>query len=168
MNNPASKSRSGLQDYEINIHLSELHGEITQTQRELDVFRMQVQFRFPLLAALSSDEDFKRGDLEDLAKGSSGKNSDAAGVIVDQIVEKLTNIGKVREGLEPDGDVNVWRVPRLVEPTRSLLGAVPGTVRGRITDEKITAEKPSALTGILIGSCSLAWSCWRQPPAAFR
>lgn len=151
----AARQRSGLQEHEVDIYLSQLRGEISQAQRDLDVFRLQAQMKFPLLAALSGDEDFKRRELEDLAKGSKGKNSDATAVIVNQILEKLKNISDVQEGLKPGGDVNIWRVPSIVESTMSELGATPDSVHGRIVSEKVKAEKPSPLTGILIGILQL-------------
>ena len=125
--------------------------EIARTQRELDVYRIQIHGRYPLLAALSSDEDFKRGSLEDLAKGDKGTNAEAAQVIVDQIVEKRANIKKVQEELKPGGDVNVWLVPKLVNATRDEFGVQPGTLRDRMVNDKVTDEQPGALTGILIG-----------------
>jgi Domain of unknown function (DUF4157) len=134
---------------------AEKRGEITRTQRELDVYRVQVQMKFPLLAALGSDEDFKEDELENLSKGSKGKNADATAVIVDQIVEKLSNISKVKEELKPGGDVNIWLVPKIRESTKLELGVLPDTLFGRIIDDKVKDEQPSALTGILVGLLQL-------------
>ena len=144
-----------LHDYETQARVAEMRDAITRTQRDLDVYRFQVQNKFPLLAALSSDEDFHESDLEDLARGDKGANSDATKVIVDQVVEKLVNIQKVREELKPGGDVNIWRVPKLVESTRLELDAAPGTLKGLMVDEKVKSEQPSELTGILIGILQL-------------
>ncbi len=135
--------------------LAEKRGKITLTQRDLEVYRVQVQTKFPLLADLGSDQDFKWSELEDLAKGSTGKNSSATQVIIDQILEKLTNIRKVREELKPGGDVNIWLVPEIVEPMRAKLNVTPGTFYKRIVDDKIKDEKPSWITGILIGLLQL-------------
>jgi hypothetical protein len=145
----------GLQDGEISIHLSELLTGINQSQNELDIFRIQVQSKFPLIAALSSDEDFKRGELEDLAKGKEGRSYEAAKVISDQIEEKLNNISDVRDELKPGGDVNVWLLPGIVDSAKTELGAIPGSLYGRFTLEKIKDEQPSAITGILIGILQL-------------
>jgi hypothetical protein len=151
----AARQRTGLQSHEVSIHLATLHGEVRQTQRDLGVYRIQVQTKFPLLAALSRDEDFQQSELEDLARGTKGSDAAATKVIVDQIVEKLVNIHKVRQELKPGGDVNIWLVPKLVEPTREHLKAKPGTLYGKMVDEKITDEKPSWITGILIGLLQL-------------
>ena len=133
--------------------VAEKKDKIARTQRELNVYRTQMEVKFPLLAALGNDEDFKRSELEDLTKGAAGNNAKATQVIVDQIVEKLANINKVKAELElkKGGDVNIWRVPKLVNATRDALGAAPGTLHGRMVDDKVKDEQPSALTGILIG-----------------
>jgi hypothetical protein len=128
---------------------------IADTQKDLDVFRVQVETRYPILAALSSDEDFKRDDLESLAAGREGPKAGVADVIVNQVTEKLGNIAKVKEGLEPGGDINLWRVPKLVAATRDELGVAPGTIHAKIIDEKVEEEKPSALTEILVGIVQL-------------
>jgi hypothetical protein len=132
-------------------HLSELQGVIVQAQRDLDVFRIQMTARFPILASFAQESDFKKDELGSLAALKTGKNAEATAVIVNELGEKLVNINKVREGLKPGGDVNIWRVPRIVEGTKGVMGALPGTVHARIVDDKVKDEKPSALTGILVG-----------------
>jgi hypothetical protein len=107
------------------------------------------------LAALSSDDDFKWDQLGDLAKGKDTKSTEATKVIIDQIVEKLENIQKVRKELERGGDVNIWLVPQIVEPLRETLSAGHGSLNGKVVDEKIEDEKPSWITGILIGLAQL-------------
>ncbi len=128
---------------------------IFDAQKDLDVFRVQVQMRYPLLAALSSDEDFKRDDLEALAAGREGPTQGGADVVVAQIIEKLGNIEKVKKDLKPGGDINVWLVPKLVAATRDKLGVAPGTLHAHIVDAKVKEEQPSTLTGILIGILQL-------------
>src|SRR5438034_459479 len=95
------------------------------------------------LVALSSEDDFHEGDLKDLASGSKGVTSDAADVIATQVIEKLGNIAKVEKELKPGGDVNIWRVPKLVDATREQLKVVPGTLYGLMVDEKVKSEEPS-------------------------
>ena len=132
-----------------------MQAEIKRTQREFDVYRIQVQAKFPLIAALANDETFKRDALEDLAKGAKGKDGEAAQVIIDQVTEKRDNIAKVSGELKPGGDVNIWRVSKLVDATRHELAAPSGTLRGRFVDDKIKDEEPGVLTGILIGLLQL-------------
>ena len=135
--------------------IAKYRAAISDTQKDLDVFRVQTQMRYPLLAALSSDEDFKRDDLEALAAGRTGPTEGGANVVVGQIFEKLGNIGKVKKELKRGGDINVWLVPKLVAATRDELGVAPGTLHAHIIDAKVKEEQPSALTGILIGILQL-------------
>lgn len=128
---------------------------IFDAQKDLDVFRVQVQTRYPLLAALSSDEDFKRDDLEALAAGREGPTRGGADVLVAQFIEKFGNIAKVKQDLKPGGDINVWLVPKLVAATRDEFGVAPGTLHAHIVDAKVKEEQPSALTEILIGILQL-------------
>lgn len=135
--------------------LTEKRAEVDRTKRDLDVYRVQVESKFPILADLSSDQDFKWGELENLSQGSAGKNASTTKVIVNQIVEKLGNIHKVRQELKPGGDITIWLVPEMVEPMRQRLNAKPGTFYGKIVDEKIKDEKPNWITGVLIGLLQL-------------
>jgi hypothetical protein len=128
---------------------------VHQTQRELDVYRLQIELQFPILADFSSDKDFKWDELEELAKGAKVKHKGATKVIVDQIIDKLGKIYRVQEELEPGGDVNVWLVPEIRDPLREKLSAIPGSFHGKIVDEQIKDEEPSAITGILIALVQL-------------
>jgi hypothetical protein len=128
---------------------------IFDAQNNLDAFRGQVQVRFPLLAALSNDEDFKDDDLEALAEGREGPTKGGSDVIVSQIVEKLANIQKVKNELKPDGDINVWLVPKLVAATREDMAVQPGSLHDKIVNEKVEEEQPSTLTQILVGILQL-------------
>lgn len=133
--------------------IAEKREAISNTQRDLDVFRVQVETKFPMLADLSSNEDFKWGELYALAHGATGKG--ATKVIINQFLEKIHNINKVREENTPDGDLNIWLVREIREPTRERFNATRGTYYGKLVDEKVTDEEPSWVTKALVGLLQL-------------
>ncbi|MEP6859865.1 MAG: hypothetical protein ABJE66_04550 [Deltaproteobacteria bacterium] len=115
------------------------------------MYTQQVQQMYPILASWSGDKYYDSDKLQTLAKLKGGKNSDAAAVIITELGTKLVNIGKVREGLKPGGDVNIWRVPKIIGGTRAQLPVAKGSLKEKVLEKKVADEQPSALTEILIG-----------------
>ena len=105
-----------------------------QADRAYEVFRLQVIALFPILEEISSPEihpfnneydepDDPQGEqLNKLAKmAKDGNMGDGFEFIVTTVRDKLRNIEKVRDEIEPGGDINIWRVPELVQGTRDGL-----------------------------------------------
>ena len=126
---------------------------VHQADRAYEVFRLQVIARFPILEEISSPEidafrneddepDDPQGEqLNMLAKmAKDGNMSDGFEFIVTTIREKLGNIEKVREEIEPGGDINIWRVPELVQGTRERIGVARDTVEAELVDQKFAEE----------------------------
>lgn len=117
------------------------------------IFRNQVVVRYPVLEAVSSptidawDEDAEIDDeegqqLSQLAQLARGDTKDATTVILKQVFDRLRDIARIRKELQPGGEVNIWRVPRIVEATNGLTAAKPGTFYGRIVDDQVN-KRPS-------------------------
>jgi len=141
-----------------------------------EVFRLQVILRFPILEEISSPEidpfrneddepDDPQGEqLNMLAKMAHDEiTEESIKFIINTVAEKLRNIRKSREDIEPGGDINIWRVPELVQATRERLGVARGTVEAELIDRKFTEEnrpqnEPEDLLGkiLLYGGLVLA------------
>jgi hypothetical protein len=128
--------------------------EYTNAKRDYDVYKQQIQQMYPILASWTDDYDGSA--LDQISKLKKGKNNDATSLIVEELGSKLVNIGKVREGLQPGGDVNLWRVPKIINGTRAQLAIVKGSLHEKILDEKHDDEQPSTLTQILVGLLQFA------------
>ena len=124
-----------------------------KADRAYEVFRLQVIALFPILEEISSPEihpfnseydepDDPQGEqlnkLAEMAK--DGNMGDGFEFIVTTIHEKLRNIEKVREEIEPGGDINIWRVPELVQGTRERIGVAHDTVEAELIDQKFAEE----------------------------
>jgi hypothetical protein len=138
-------------------HLNELRAARNLAKRDLDVFRIQKSTEFPILAAYTSDEKISERDLETLQELAKGESPRATYAIGSQIKARLQDIASVRKDItEHDGeDTKIWRVPRIIAGTRALTGATPGTMYGRLVDDKIKDEAPGVLTSILLGLLQL-------------
>jgi hypothetical protein len=139
------------------IRLNELRDVRNHAKRDLDVFRQQKTAEFPILAAYASEEDISERSLERLQQLATGKSLPATAMIGGEIKSRLEHIRDVRKDiLENNGEeTKVWRVPRIIEGTRGLMGATPGTMYGRIVDDKVKDEAPGFWTNILIGLLQL-------------
>jgi hypothetical protein len=132
-------------------------------EEDFDLFRKQVIPRFPILEEFSApnmdpvmDQDVEPDDaqgqqLSQLAQlAQDAGNEDANHLILDQVFDKLKNIAKVRAELKPGGEVSIWHVPKIVDATSELTGATPGTLYGKVVEDKQNEQPPRSLTGRLI------------------
>jgi hypothetical protein len=124
-----------------------------QADRAYEVFRLQVIAVFPILEEISSPEihpfnneydepDDPQGEqLNKLAKmAKDGNMGDGFEFIVTTVRDKLRNIEKVRDEIEPGGDINIWRVPELVQGTRERIGVARDSVEAELIDQKFAEE----------------------------
>lgn len=126
--------------------------EHVRAGNDYEAFRRQALLRFPVLEDFSApgiddwDEDAEAQDTEGeqlteiagLARG--GQGSGALRTLVNRIIDKLKGIGKVREELKPGGEVNIWKVPRIVESTTEVTQAGRGTFHGKLVEDKLEQE----------------------------
>ncbi|HKE46464.1 MAG TPA: hypothetical protein VKB52_00245, partial [Rhodanobacteraceae bacterium] len=152
-----ARQRYGVRDDPVLIRLNELRAVTNHAKRDLDVFREQKTAEFPILAAYASDEKIAVGDLNTLQMLAIGKNPFATDMIGKEIKSRLQHIAEVRTDiLEHHGEeTKIWRVPRIIEGTRAMTGALPGTMYGRLVDDKVKDEAPGIWTSILIGLLQL-------------
>jgi Domain of unknown function (DUF4157) len=137
--------------------LNELRAVRNDAKRDLDVFRTQKSAEFPILAAYASDEEISESSLERLEELAKGKSFAATDMIGKEIKSRLQHIAEVRKDILEDGgkETKIWRVPRIIEGTRAITGATPGTMYGRLVDDKVKDEAPGIWTSILIGLLQL-------------
>ena len=129
-----------------------IEAAVRDAGRDYEVFRLQVVARFPILEEISSPEidafryedaepdDAEGQQLKTLAKMAQDGNMAGFEFIVTTVREKLSNIEKVRKEIEPGGDINIWRVPELVQGTRDRIGVKGGSAEAELIDRKFTEE----------------------------
>jgi hypothetical protein len=113
---------------------------------EYNSLRAQFTGAFPVLAAFT-DLDADTKNLQKLV--NAGPGPEMSGLIGGQVVEKLANINKVRLGMS-NGDVNVWRLPSIIEPTELQFGAKSDAMKQRLIKDKVSDEQPGILEGIAL------------------
>jgi hypothetical protein len=143
----------------------------TLASANYEVFRSQVIALFPILEAVSSPElhpwnnqdvepdDDKGQQLDTLAQLAHGASTDGELLIFEQIRGRLKDIAKVKEELEPGGDVNVWQLPQLIAATSDLTGATGDTFHGKLVADKLKKEneaKPESWTKRLLDILEIA------------
>jgi hypothetical protein len=129
----------------------------SQASRDYEVFRLQVIKRFPILEEISWNElrpwedeyvetDDEQGQkltaLAQLAQDQASE--DATDFIIETCLEKLRNIRKVRDEIEPGGDIDLWRVPELIQAVRVGASATNSARESELIDAKFAEEnRPS-------------------------
>jgi hypothetical protein len=126
--------------------------EIEDKKTAYNNLRSVLAAEYPVLAAFS-EVDKDSGNLEVLAQKGAGP--DMAGVIGQEIARKQANIDKVREGLK-NGDVNLYRQPKMVDLTRVQLGAKEDPMKRRLIDDKVESEQPGVLFELALGVLNIA------------
>jgi hypothetical protein len=87
-------------------------------------------------------------DLEELTKPQAA--TEMALMLGKEIVSRLRNIQKVREGLKDRDKVNIWRLPDLVEITKVRLGAETDPLKQQWIKNQVSVEKPGLLEPIAL------------------
>jgi len=152
------KERMGAGNDAEMMHLAELRQARDREKRELDVYRTQKCGEFPILAAYASEAEISEEKVQKLEQLASGKSAPATNMIGEEIKSRLEHIADVRKDIQENHgeETKIWRVPRIIEGTRSITGALPGTMYGRLVDDKVKDEAPGFWTNILIGLLQLA------------
>ena len=110
--------------------------DIELQSRMYKVQQGELARRYPILASFVDDD--KSWALEQLASGGgpSGDILSMLAVLQTEIYEKLGNIRSVESDLN-DNDINIWKLPRLVEATRLNLHVTVASMRDRILRDKV-------------------------------
>lgn len=122
--------------------------EIKTLKEDYNKLRSQLSAQYPILAGFS-ELGKSTGNLETLAE--KGPGLDMAAVLGTEIADKLAKIDKVRNGLGNKGDVNVWRLPKVVGVTGAELGVEDDPVRKKLVEEKVAQEEPGILADLALG-----------------
>jgi hypothetical protein len=108
--------------------------------------------RYPLFAS------YKRpyGDVIDVDADALDELQGAGRgyAIWKRIIPVLVNVARTQEALD-DGDLNIWKEPRVVSLTMSQMLVVPGTLRGLMVDLKIAHETKGSWTDWAIAALTL-------------
>ncbi len=146
-------------DLRLEAHLNELRAASAHAKEDLEIFlHSENPRKFSILAAYASEEDISEESLEKIQKVAKGEASaPAASMIGAEIKSRFEHIGEVRDDiLNHDGKkTKIWQVNRIIDGTRGITGADPGTMYGRLVDDKVKHEAPGIWTSILIGLLQL-------------
>lgn len=130
----------------------EIGTQIQKMTEDYSRSRSLLSTEYPLLAAVSAI-DSGTGDLETLA--SKGPGPEMAAIIGARIAETRHNIAEVRDGLN-SGDINIWRVKKIVELTKAQLGTDADPLAKAVIDEKIEYEQPGPLAELALAVFNIA------------
>jgi hypothetical protein len=126
---------------------SDIGSQIQKEREKYKNIRSVVTGEYPVLAAVSELGE-STGDLEMIAKKGAG--DETARIISAQIAERLANIEKVRANLDDKSEVNIWRLPPVINVTGSQLGTDSDELKKRWVSEQIEVEKPGLLGSIAL------------------
>ena len=141
-----SEDGAGVDVFERRSAASERYNEKT---RAYDLMSGYLSQKYPILNAFSDpDPDASTTDLEKLANQKAGP--DLAALLGQQIVERLTNIEKVRKGLDDRSEINTWRLPKLVGLTMRQTGADVDPLKEKWVNDQVEAEQPGILETIAL------------------
>jgi hypothetical protein len=112
-----------------------------------EMVRGYLAAKYPILDAFTGDNQ-NTADLQRLASQKAGP--DTAALLGAEIVKRLANIEKVRKGLDNPGDVNVWRLPHVVEIATRQAGADVDPLKKKWIDEKVEYEQPGIWESIAL------------------
>lgn len=114
--------------------------ETELAKRLYEVQKGEIIRRYPVIASFADDD--KSSQLESLASGGgpSGDVMEMMDIIQKEIYEKLRNIHKVEKDLN-DNDINIWKLPRLIEATLLDLHVAVASMRHGVILEKVEKVK---------------------------
>ena len=75
-------------------------------------------------------------------------------LLAKKIYGTLANIDKSRRGLG-NGDVNIWRLPKMVELTRATMGVEGDPLKERLIADKVEDEEPGIWDDIALAVMNL-------------
>jgi hypothetical protein len=126
---------------------SQLGREVQSESEKYMQIRSVVTAEYPVLAAVSELNE-SISELEVIAKIGAGDKT--AQIIDVRIADTLKNISEVEANLDDESEVNIWRLPPIVDATSAQLGAQADAFKKRIVADKIEHEKPGILGDIAL------------------
>jgi hypothetical protein len=125
--------------------------EIDKLEKEYDMLRSGLITEYPMLTPLSEDKR-DTSKLETIVK--HGPSQQVADLIGQEVTRKLNSIEKVRKGLD-GGDVDVWRLPRVIGLTSAQLGVVDNSFEAKIISEEEQSHQPGIFKELMLLAINL-------------
>jgi hypothetical protein len=119
---------------------------IQQMEAEYKRIRKPLENKYPALAPFADKVDNPEG-LATLANKDPSNANAKARLVGAKLKETLLNIKKVED---EGGDLNVWRLDKLVEVTKVTTGFKDHAARNGLVDWKFKDEKPGPLSSLLL------------------
>jgi hypothetical protein len=126
---------------------SQLGVEVKAESESYEQLRSAIASEYPVLAAVS-ELNKDTSDLETISKKGAG--DETAEIIGAQITERLANIQKVRTNLDDKSEINIWRLPPVVDVVSVQLGAQTSPLKKLWVSEQVEEEKPGMLGSIAL------------------
>jgi len=102
--------------------------------------------KYPIIER-NADLDSSSSDLGKIA--SKGPGPEMAGLLGEQIAETLSKIKQSREGLT-NGDVNIWRLPKIIDLTRLAMQTDAEPWKKRVIDDTVADNQPGIWQAIAL------------------
>ncbi|GAB1691922.1 DUF4157 domain-containing protein [Krasilnikovia sp. M28-CT-15] len=132
--------------------LEEATADLRAEELKYDALVTQLTGMFPILGSVTRDKD----DLGGLRRLAAGPSQDAAQLIGTEIADRMIKIGRVRAENRPGGDVNIYKVPKVVALTKARKNLPPQEWQEKVVDRHVADTKAvSDVLGIALGLVNL-------------
>jgi hypothetical protein len=133
--------------------LDETEAKLNEEEQEYDGLAAELAGCYPILGSFTKDKD----DTSGLQRLAAGPSQDVAQLIGMQIADTLRKINTVRDQNTPAGDVNVFKLGKIVALTKARQSIAEGSWQAKVIDEEAGhATKTSVFTDIALGLLNLA------------
>ena len=133
--------------------LEETRAALKEEELDYDALAAELTARFPILGSFTRDKE-DTGGLQRLAAGPSQETAQLIGT---QIAWTLSKIKRVRDENGPDGDVNIYKLGKIVALTKGRQSIVGGTWQAKVIEERVAeATEPSILVDLALGLLNMA------------
>lgn len=133
--------------------LQQAEDELRVAELKYDALVAELTGTFPVLGAFTKDKT----DLTALQRLAAGPSQEVAQFIGTQIAQRMTDISRVREQNKPDGDVNIYKLPKVIALTKGRKAMQPGAWQDAVIDRYAADVKSAAeIMNIALGLINLA------------
>jgi hypothetical protein len=133
--------------------LEETEANLKEEEQEYDGLAAELAGRYPIIGSFTKDKD----DTSGLRRLAAGPSQEAAQLIGTQIAETLRNIKRVRDENTPDGEVNIYKLGKIVALTKARQSIADGSWQEKVIDEQVAdAQETSILIDIALALLNLA------------
>lgn len=133
--------------------LEETEAALKEEEQEYDGLAADLTARYPILGSFTKDKD----DTGGLQRLSVGPSQETAQLIGTQIAGTLSKIKRVRDENVPDGDVNIYKLGKIVALTKARQSIVGGSWQEKIIEERVAhATETSILVDLALGLLNMA------------